>query len=775
LLNPSIAVIETGTVYDAAGRVFFQSLPTADSATAAGLRYGYDGLNRITTLTNTAEGGGITSYCYLPGSCGANANALNYGFAKTDARGFLSIYNFEGYGSPSDVRLSEIHDTNGATVGVPNRLTSIGRNLYGDITQVARGTTLREYYYGALLPRHIENINEPETGTTYYTYLSDGTLETTQTAGSVTSYTHDKVGRLELIDYPELTPDVGMEYYPNGELDIITTGANTTEPNVRDYRLNAENDLTNETLTVGGREFNLSYNYNNLGQVDSTTYPSNLIVAFVNDALGRTTSIPGFVSSAGYHPNGQLSNINYANGQETTLTQNSRQLPEQLLTARAGTTLVDLIYNYDLNNNITSIDDPTLGNKTFDYDGVNRLTLADGPWGTGTIGYDDNDNIQSKIMGSQNLGYNYDTSNRLDSITGAESYTFGYDVYGNVNSNSRNTFTYDDASNLRASGINRYQYDGHNRRVIVDNASGRQHYIYANSGRLMHRFNPTEEQTTDYIHLSGQLIAKLEHKPDPLEQAAAPAFDQAEGTYINYVSVTMGTTTVGGVIHYTTDDSTPTSGSTVYNSGPLLITSTSTLKAMVFADGMLDSAVTSMNYTIQADAPVISATYAEQITISMRTTTSNGVIRYTTNGTTPPGSLTVYSGPITLSNPGTVKAVTFQAGKLASDISSEDYFIQASNPTITPNGGSFRGYAGSPISVGVTLSNGNSAPIYYTTNGSTPTKYTAKYTGVFYLTASKCNTRYYTVKARAIGGGYISSNITTSNQFWLRSYGSGAC
>ncbi|MCP4489517.1 MAG: hypothetical protein GY820_19710, partial [Gammaproteobacteria bacterium] len=446
--------------------------------------------------------------------------ALSFGYGLTDARGYTSVYNFEGYGDPAGMRLSEIHDNTTATPGPPGRLTTIDRNLYGDITDVARGTTARQYIYSSSKPRNIEQVIEPETGTTTYNYLNDGTLDTVQTGSSVTSYSHDKVGRLELIDYPGATPDVEMIYYPNGELQWVKTGAGSADENIWEYILNGENDLSDEILSVDGQTFNVNYSHNNLGQVDSITYPSGLVTTVANDALGRTTAIPNFVNHATHHPNGSLASLEYVNGQIMTITQNTRQLPENMSTARNSNTLVDIGYRYDLNNNIEQITDPRHGNKILGYDGVNRLYTANGPWGSGNIGYDDNDNIQNKIIGSQSLSYNYNTSNNLlTGISGSEAYSFSYDDYGNVSGNGRNTFSYDDASNLRSSGGNNYLYDGHNRRVMVNNAGSKQYYVYASNGQLMHRFKPTEDQTTDYVYLAGQLVAKLEHKPDPLEVA----------------------------------------------------------------------------------------------------------------------------------------------------------------------------------------------------------------------------------------------------------------
>jgi len=64
------------------------------------------------------------------------------------------------------------------------------------------------------------------------------------------------------------------------------------------------------------------------------------------------------------------------------------------------------------------------------------------------------------------------------------------------------------------------------------------------------------------------------------------------------VTVTISDATSGATIHYTTDGSTPTSSSAIYNDA-LTFTQTTTLKAMAAASGMTNSAVASATYTVQ--------------------------------------------------------------------------------------------------------------------------------------------------------------------------------
>ena len=85
-------------------------------------------------------------------------------------------------------------------------------------------------------------------------------------------------------------------------------------------------------------------------------------------------------------------------------------------------------------------------------------------------------------------------------------------------------------------------------------------------------------------------------------QCAAPAFNPAPGLYNTAQSVTITTTTGGATIRYTTDGSTPSeSAGTVYSSA-VNISANTTLKAITYNTGMVDSGVTSGFYTITSRA-----------------------------------------------------------------------------------------------------------------------------------------------------------------------------
>ena len=79
--------------------------------------------------------------------------------------------------------------------------------------------------------------------------------------------------------------------------------------------------------------------------------------------------------------------------------------------------------------------------------------------------------------------------------------------------------------------------------------------------------------------------------------ASVPAFSPGAGTYTSAQFITFTDATAGATFHYTTDGTTPTTSSAVYN-GPLYVSSSETLEAIATATGYANSAVASAAYVI---------------------------------------------------------------------------------------------------------------------------------------------------------------------------------
>lgn len=81
--------------------------------------------------------------------------------------------------------------------------------------------------------------------------------------------------------------------------------------------------------------------------------------------------------------------------------------------------------------------------------------------------------------------------------------------------------------------------------------------------------------------------------------AATPIFSPSPGTYTAAQSVTLSDTTAGAQIYFTTNGTTPTTGSTLYT-GSISVPSSLTIRAIAAAPGYASSAVASGPFTISA-------------------------------------------------------------------------------------------------------------------------------------------------------------------------------
>jgi hypothetical protein len=163
-------------------------------------------------------------------------------------------------------------------------------------------------------------------------------------------------------------------------------------------------------------------------------------------------------------------------------------------------------------------------------------------------------------------------------------------------------------------------------------------------------------------------------------RTAAPTFSSPAGTYPGALSVAIADSTSGAVIYYTTDGSTPTTGSLQYSSGsPIMVNADETLKAIAVASGYASSTVVTHVYNIQTAKPSFSlpaGTYhSTQVTIT--DSTSGAVIYYTTDGSTPTAASLPYSSssPISVSADETLKAIAVASGYATSGVTTAVYKI----------------------------------------------------------------------------------------------------
>jgi YD repeat-containing protein len=479
--------------YDALDRVVFQSNP---SDLSAGTRYAYDALGRVTRINE--PDGTFKTYAYGPGTT-----------AVTDQRGLTTTYVYRSYGDPSERYLVSVSTPVSAASIV---ITRDARDLMTAVTQ--SGFT-RSYVYNA--HGYLTRVTDPETGVTEYGRDAAGNM-TSRTVGSsgTATYVYDGHNRLTSVTYPNNTPGVSYTYNKAHKLLSAQTAGGGGN---RSFAYDENGNLVQDTLSIDGYTFTAAYGYDANDQLSSITYPrSGRVVSYAPDVLGRPTQVSGYASSISYWPSGQVRQINYANGLVSSYGTNNRLWPSNFITRKAdGTTYSSSSYTYDGLGNLTSISDSVDSsfNRSMSYDGINRLIGISGPWGSGSIAYSGGGNITSQVLGGWALNYNYDSSNRLVSVSGSRNASYTYDALGNIIGGGGSTYGYDRVPNLRcvncADAVNKieYTYDGKNHRSSVLKGGIKSYEMYDDKGRQLIEFTPSQSnRLVEYIYLGNKRIAQ---------------------------------------------------------------------------------------------------------------------------------------------------------------------------------------------------------------------------------------------------------------------------
>ncbi len=262
--------------------------------------------------------------------------------------------------------------------------------------------------------------------------------------------------------------------------------------------------------------------------------------------------------------------------------------------------------------------------------------------------------------------------------------------------------------------------------------------------------------------------------PTPLPKltlSASPSGGQVSaGTTVTLTAKAEGSTVSGCDIYYTTNGSTPSKSSTKYTSSGVTINSNCTLKAIAYKDGYETSEVLEENYTIKSsniDPTAIDVSPSSK-TIKVGETFYCSYTLTPSNATTTVTWYSDNSNIASVNSSGMVTGVstgyTYINAKTANGKEDWCKVTVESNPnpklslSASPSGG---GVAKGTIVTLTAKANGSTiygCDIYYTTNGSTPTKSSTKYTSSGITINSNC-----TLKAIAYKDGYETSDVLTTS------------
>lgn len=146
-------------------------------------------------------------------------------------------------------------------------------------------------------------------------------------------------------------------------------------------------------------------------------------------------------------------------------------------------------------------------------------------------------------------------------------------------------------------------------------------------------------------------------------------------------------------------------------------------------------------------------TYTAAQSVEIGDSISGATIYYTTDGTAPTTKSTEYSSAIEVAASETLSAIAVATGYAQSSVATAAYVIEtpAATPVISPAAGIY------PAAVTVKITDATAgASIFYTTNGTTPTTASKKYTAEFKVTDNQ------TIKAIASAPEYTPSKVASA-------------
>jgi YD repeat-containing protein len=336
--------IYVDTTYDSNGRIHTVKNPhyTASSPTDGITTYSYDGLDRVTVITEPS--GGTKTRSYTP-----DANAImvqqqdeiqNSANSWVDAFGrTLQVNLFPGSGT---VRTQYTYD-------ILNNLTKVdesGTNWSND--------RVRTFTYDSL--SRLINASNPEANAIAYTYDSNGNILTKVNGrGTTITYQYDALNRLASRAYNDgMTSTANFVYdacpsggcptgvspqYPVGRLIKTYTSSAQMFYSYDVLGRNAEQwQCTPINCSTGFIAFTYTHNYQ--GAQTSISYNGNFTISQAYDSAGRITQLTNsnsnqfnpamILSMSQFSPVGPPTQISFGNGLAETETYNNRLQPTQL-------------------------------------------------------------------------------------------------------------------------------------------------------------------------------------------------------------------------------------------------------------------------------------------------------------------------------------------------------------------------------------------------------------------------------------------------------------
>ena len=400
---------------------------------------------------------------------------------------------------------------------------------------------------------------QPESGTTTHQYDTAGRLwRTTDALGRVTELGYDDIDRLLTRDAANASADIALEYDAVGRIKRQTIGSLTVGATGADIVTttftfdDAARPKSRADAVSSGQTFLSQYGYDTHDNLTSITYPSGRVVGYTYDTtkedrlIGVTNNGAPFASGFHYDARGRLDRF-YTGPVEHAVSFDSRSRVSGISAGQSGLPQLALTYGYNNLSQVISMTDSRPGmNQAFWYDALDRLKIADGPWGHLEWSYDPQGNRLTEQRAGATTVYNYQaaTQRLTSTTTGTTSEPFSYSGVGELTSDGQGTYTYSPAGMMltatRANLSAAYLYDADHLRVRRDVNGVSQFTVRSVGGQVLAEYQQVGAGTMawvrDNIYAGSRLLGAVKNAaltmPKVELTSAAPAVTEGGGVTI---------------------------------------------------------------------------------------------------------------------------------------------------------------------------------------------------------------------------------------------------
>ncbi|QLG89569.1 RHS domain-containing protein [Chitinibacter bivalviorum] len=277
----------TTSIIDSLGRKTYESYPGTPNQ---GDTFSYDTLGRITKIVHAD--GTSRSYSYS----GSEVTEI-------EERGVKTTFQYRAIGNPDKKELIRV------SPALVSETAVIERDLLGKVRKVTQNNVSRTWVYDS--KHYLVQRTDPELGTTTFVNDLAGNVVIKQVNQlPATSYTYDGNNKVKTISVADQSMETACLSYDENA-NLIAQKTNTIN---RAWAYDANNNLSNETLTAAGNSYTLQYAYDANDQRASITYPTGQKIDLYPDAFGRPTGLGSYVTGLKYNPRHQVLEYRNANG-----------------------------------------------------------------------------------------------------------------------------------------------------------------------------------------------------------------------------------------------------------------------------------------------------------------------------------------------------------------------------------------------------------------------------------------------------------------------------